>query len=113
MDPRRERILGWICTGEHVFEADYVTPTDASNSKNSQIFDDCAAESAQDASSATTTSPLPDRLIGADDDLLIPTAAVIDRVFRDGRATWTRFNKLADSLPPRLFPPGFGIPPSC
>ena len=117
MDPRRRRILGWICTGKHVFEADYVKPTRAasSHSPSPRILDGCAAGSAgdvEDASSATTTSssPLPDRLVGADDDLLIPTAAAIHRVFRDGRATWTRFVKLADSLPPRLFPAGFGDP---
>ena len=58
----------------------------------------------------TSSSPVTDRLVGVDDDPLIPTSAAIDRVLRDGRATWTAFLNRADSLPPHVFPAGFGDP---
>ncbi|KAK3382798.1 hypothetical protein B0T24DRAFT_23179 [Lasiosphaeria ovina] len=136
----RERILGWICTGRHVVEADYVKPPDGSS--NSVPFDEQrqkqkkninnsnrAAQPVPDASPPSSTrsrsksrsrssssassssSPVLDRLIGVDDDgddddLLIPPSATIDRVFRDGRATWTAFLKRANSHPAHVFPAG-------
>ncbi|KAK3936439.1 hypothetical protein QBC46DRAFT_419368 [Diplogelasinospora grovesii] len=60
--------------------------------------------------SSTTSSSVPDKLVGADDDPLIPTSAAIDQVFHEGRATWTRFVRLAESLSPQAFPAGFGDP---
>ncbi|KAH6628120.1 hypothetical protein F5144DRAFT_297029 [Chaetomium tenue] len=112
-DPRKQQILNWICTGQHRIQDDYVKPPPGSEQsvQFNQDDNDCDADSTdQETSSTISSAPLLDRLVGADDDLLIPTPAAIDRVFRDGRATWTRFLNLARSLPPLRFPPGFGDP---
>ncbi|KAL2187929.1 hypothetical protein L209DRAFT_754112 [Thermothelomyces heterothallicus CBS 203.75] len=59
---------------------------------------------------STTSSSVTDRLIGANDDPLIPSSADIARVFHEGRATWMHFARLAASLHPKAFPAGFGDP---
>ena len=123
---RHQRLLEWICTGRHVFGADYVKPA-AGSSSSVPINDDGdklpdasppsptrSSSSASSASSASSSSsPVSDRLIGVDDgddNPLIPTSAAIERVFRDGRATWTAFLKRANSLPAHAFPAGLGDP---
>ncbi len=49
-------------------------------------------------------------LNNGDDNPLTPLSAAIDRVFRDGRATWTAFLKRTNSLPAHAFPAGVGDP---
>jgi len=135
MNAWHQRVLGWICTGRHVFEADYVKPAagssnsvpiDDNNNNNNNNHHHHAAQPVPDASppsptrsssstssASSSSSPISDRLIGVDDgddDPLIPTSAAIDRVFRDGRATWTAFLKRANSLPAHAFPAGVGDP---
>ncbi|KAK0734485.1 hypothetical protein B0T26DRAFT_670776 [Lasiosphaeria miniovina] len=126
-----ERVLGWIFTGRHVVEADYVKPLDGSS--NSVLFDDNgknininnnsnrAAQPVPDASPPSSTSSRSrsrsrssssdgngngngDGDSDDDDDLPIPPSAAINRVFRDGRATLTAFLKRANSLPAHAFP---------
>ena len=111
IDPRKQQILDWICTGQHGIQVDYVKLPPGSEQSAQFNDDDYEADSThQETSSTVSSTPPPDRLVGADDDLLIPTPAAIDRVFRNGRATWTRFLNLARSLPPLRFPLGFGDP---
>ncbi|KAL2176555.1 uncharacterized protein P884DRAFT_260573 [Thermothelomyces heterothallicus CBS 202.75] len=104
MDARRQQILEWICTGKHVIQTDYDKPA------SDRTADD-ATRSAHDAApsemSTSSSSDIPDKLIGADHDLLIPSSADIDRVFHNGRATWARFARLAEALPLHAFPAEF------
>ena len=120
----RQQILHWVRTGESIILADHAKPTSNSNQSASPVDDDNLALAGDggdenDVASTGTTSAvsafselpeLPDTLVGIDNDLLIPTAITIDRVFRDSRATWTRFLTLARALPLRLVPAGFGDP---
>ncbi len=111
MDPRRRQILHWICTGEHVILADYTKPKEEGTALLTAADD--AIEPDRDGSApatSSTSSPLPDTLVGADNDLLILSSADIERVYYEGRATWTRFLQMADSLPAYAFPAGFGDP---
>ncbi|KAH8744814.1 hypothetical protein F5883DRAFT_20071 [Diaporthe sp. PMI_573] len=83
---------------------------DYDKSASDRTADD-ATRSAHDAApsemSTSSSSDIPDKLIGTDHDLLIPSSADIDRVFHDGRATWARFTKLAEALPLHAFPAEF------
>lgn len=125
MNARHQRVLGWICTGNHVFKADYVRPAAGSgsvpidhgddNNRTAQPPPDASPASPTRSSNSTSSSssPVSDRLTGMDSgdvDPLIPPSAAIDRVFRNGRATWTAFLKRANSLPAHTFPAGVGDP---
>ncbi|KAK4139314.1 uncharacterized protein C8A04DRAFT_33226 [Dichotomopilus funicola] len=104
MDARRRQILEWICTGKHVIQTDYDKPA------SDRTADDATRSAHHVAPSETSTSSssdIPDELIGTDHDLLIPSSADIDRVFQDGRATWARFAELAEALPLHAFPAEF------
>lgn len=104
MDPRKEQILHWIRTGEHVIQT---KPTAALTSECTALPSDCGGTSAP---SSNTSSSITDKLVGVDDDPLIPTAADIACVFNKGRATWTHFVRLAESSPPEVFPAELGDP---
>ena len=85
-DPRKQQILNWICTGQHRIQNDYVKPPLGSEQSVQFNHDDndCDTDSTeQETSSTISSASLPDRLVGADDDL-----PAINRVFRDGRATY-------------------------
>ncbi|KAH9909258.1 hypothetical protein F4778DRAFT_716006 [Xylariomycetidae sp. FL2044] len=71
-----------------------------------------AKASTDDGASTTSSSShqQPEELVGADDDSLIPTTADINRVFHQGRKTWTQFVELAKSLPGDSMPPGLNNP---
>ena len=60
--------------------------------------------SSTSAPSLTTSSTIPDKLVGANNNPLIPTPADIARVFNEGRAILTHFVRLAESLPVKVFP---------
>ncbi|KAL2016377.1 hypothetical protein VTK56DRAFT_3799 [Thermocarpiscus australiensis] len=108
MDARRAQVLRWICTGEHVIQTDYDKPT---GHRTETAASEAGASQPDDRSPASTaSSSLADRLVGADDDPLIPTPVDINRVFNEGRATWFRFVRLAELLPPLAYPAGFGDP---
>ncbi|KAI1502668.1 hypothetical protein F5X99DRAFT_407744 [Biscogniauxia marginata] len=62
------------------------------------------------STTSTIPSSIPINLLGADEDVLIPKPADINRIFHQGRETWTRFLKSAESLPPNSFPAGLGDP---
>lgn len=38
MNARHQRVLGWICTGNHVFKADYVRPTTSGRRPAAAVF---------------------------------------------------------------------------
>ncbi|KAK4113739.1 hypothetical protein N656DRAFT_788667 [Canariomyces notabilis] len=82
-----DQILDWILTGRHIIRTEYSKP----NSHRHVVTRD-------------------DSALPSDDDPLIPTSAAIDLVFNEGLATWTRFVRSAESLPPQAFPAGFGDP---
>ncbi|KAH6624081.1 hypothetical protein B0J18DRAFT_478435 [Chaetomium sp. MPI-SDFR-AT-0129] len=102
MDPRHEQILHWIRTNEYIVKTDYVKP----RKEGPALIDDpvrpvvdAAVGDDTSCSTASSSTDPPDILSGAADDPLIPTTAEIERVFHDGRATWTRLVKQAESLP--------------
>jgi hypothetical protein len=106
-----DQILDWILTRRHIIRTEYSKP----NSHRHVVTRDASALPSGNTSSATsessdTSSSIPNRLVGADDDPLIPTSAAIDLVFNEDLATWTRFVRSAESLPPQAFPAGFGDP---
>ncbi|KAK3903204.1 hypothetical protein C8A05DRAFT_14821 [Staphylotrichum tortipilum] len=105
MDPRREQILHWICTEEHIIKTDYVKPC----VEGTALIDDPVVDDAPSSTASSSTAP-PDTLTGAADDPLIPTTAEIERVFHDGRATWTRLVKAAKALPLHVLPVGCADP---
>lgn len=84
MDPRKEQILPWIRTGEHVIQTKYTKPAAALASEGEALPYDSSSASAL---SSTTSSPVPDRLVGVDDDPIIPRADDIASVFNQGQAT--------------------------
>ncbi|KAF2962891.1 hypothetical protein GQX73_g10683 [Xylaria multiplex] len=103
MDPQRSQIYHWIRTGRHVIRTDYKKPS----SVRSGIVASDAAESSNDndaSATSTTSSSLPNELLGADDDVLIPKTVDINRIFHQGRETWAQLLESAKSLPLNSFP---------
>ena len=113
MNLQNAQIYHWIQTGEHRVQTDYAKAasygikTGSSDTGQSFIgnsYDD-------DVSIISTASPhMPDELLGADDDVLIPKPADIDRVFQAGRQTWMRHFQLAKLLPRNSLPAELGSP---
>lgn len=93
MDAQRDRVLHWICTGKHVIKTGYQKPPKGESDLETDLDDDAGG-----SASSPTSSSVPDRLTGADNDPFIPTSADIDHVFQ------------AESLPRHGFPPGLGDP---
>ncbi|KAK4143142.1 uncharacterized protein C8A04DRAFT_37693 [Dichotomopilus funicola] len=113
MDPRHEQILHWIRTNEYIVKTDYVKP----RKEGPALIDvpvrpvvDAAVGDDSSCSTASSSTDLPDILSGAADDPLIAITAEIERVFHDGRATWTRLVKEAESLPLHVLPTGCADP---
>ena len=100
------RIHHWICTGEHIIPADYKV---SGAVPHSETLEDADSVSDSDGGSSDSSN-LPDKLLGVDDDILIPSAAEINRVYCEGQATWAHFVALAGSLPQLTFPPGVSDP---
>jgi hypothetical protein len=115
MDPRRrQEVLRWIRTGEHVILADYTKPKEERTALLTAADDPIKPDWDGSApATSSTSSPLPDTLVGAENDLLIPSSADIKHVYHEGRATWIRFLQMTDSLPAYAFPRDLEIPPSC
>ncbi|KJZ70798.1 hypothetical protein HIM_09811 [Hirsutella minnesotensis 3608] len=65
--------------------------------------DSCSVWS-DSTTSSTALSQASARLLGEEDDLLVPTAADIERTYHDGRATWGSFLHEAVNIPQGLWP---------
>ncbi|KAK4119730.1 hypothetical protein N657DRAFT_684202 [Parathielavia appendiculata] len=92
-------ILNRIRTGNHAIQTDYDKPP--SDRTALTVADDAIQPTEDDgyaSETSSSSSELPDNLIRAENDLLIPESAQIDRIFHNSRATWARFAKLADSI---------------
>ncbi|KAH7019358.1 hypothetical protein EDB80DRAFT_759635 [Ilyonectria destructans] len=117
MDVRDAQIYSWIQTGKHTILTDY----DKANSDLVELdtgeLEQLGADfSSDDGTSATSTvstksaSPAAEKLIGADDDILIPKPSEIDRVFQEGQETWRRCVVSAQSLPRNSLSAGLNDP---
>ncbi|KND91545.1 hypothetical protein TOPH_03868 [Tolypocladium ophioglossoides CBS 100239] len=89
---------------------DYVGTQSCGDGASETVPSDDIPESLGESLSTTTGTSDPEMLIGAEDDSLIPTTVDIQRVFQEGRETWTQFVNLAKSLPPNSVPAGLADP---
>lgn len=117
MDARYAQICSWIQTGKHTILVDYdKANSDRVESNTSELEQPDADVFSDDSTSLTSTgstgsaSPAVEKLLGADDDILIPTPSGIDRVFQEGRETWRRFVVSAQSLPRNSLSAGLNDP---
>lgn len=110
MDARNAQIYNWCQTGEHVIRTDYdKVHSDRSETKRSNL-DQPSSDASNDDASSSTSSALPENLVGAENDPLIPNSSEINRVFQEGLQTWNQFVELAKSLPENSFPADLGDP---
>ncbi|KIH87286.1 hypothetical protein SPBR_04778 [Sporothrix brasiliensis 5110] len=97
-------VAHWARTGEFVLKANDDKSSDAPPETTEDKFDPAHYHGTGEGEADSDPSSLPSELIGDDDDPLIPTAAAIDRVFYDARATWQHFVREAKALPACSFP---------
>lgn len=103
MDPNHHRqIYGWIQTGQHCITAEYIhckSPCPEEDGLTAELDDENTA-------SSTSSSTVPTQLIGAEGDILIPHTAEINRVYAEGRETWSSLVTAAEALEQESWPPG-------
>ncbi|KIH94031.1 hypothetical protein SPBR_05697 [Sporothrix brasiliensis 5110] len=92
----------WTRTGAFLPKVDGDASNEAPPKTTEDKFDFAYNHGVEEVGS--DLSSLPTELIGAEGDPLIPTPAVIDRMFHEARATWQRFVCEADALPPGSVP---------
>lgn len=114
MDRGHAQIQNWVETRRHQVQVSYehatsdkggtapIEPSPPAEDSTSVSSEGITADGVTDTIS--THSNTPDKLIGADDDWLIPEPSQIARVYRQGRRTWTQLVTSARSFPPNTLP---------
>ena len=97
-----DRILHWIKTGDHVITKDATSKKKKHGAGSFSI----ASGWPDDHGCCSTSSPPSStvRLVGRDDDLLIPTAEAITYTYHAAQHTWRSFVARAQAIPPNCVP---------
>jgi hypothetical protein len=126
MSSHTSRILGWICTGKHIFETDYVeSKAVESTTGTGKVQDGAGGKSITTLSRNTVDAPLDgspssstgdslvdldsqhehiELLIGCEGDLLIPSTEQINGTFLRCQNLWRTYIAGADLLPSGCMP---------
>lgn len=120
MEARHSQVQVWVETGKHDIQVCYdQTGSDGSIpawedpapvQPSTTTADDVSTSSSGITDDVSSHSDLPQNLVGAQGDWLIPEPSQIRRVYKQGLRTWAQLVASAKALPPNSLPAAAGDP---